>query len=196
MFRVDVIVIDDICHRRRFDFFLLLLLTLKIYHTFCIVSITDFEQVIVCLVWTLIEHKGPFWFARKHFDKLFAVSKLSRNLTQIPSIILGSKINPSHPKRKRTGRRANIDLNFYFHTSLWCLKKGVVRTFWILKSVIWLTKDFCWCQHKSKKYLKYIFFYIDWWRKKLMIWKLLLITLRHYSCWKGLALLFSSIFFT
>ena len=52
MFRVDLIVIDDICHRRRFDFFLLLLLllTLKIYHTFCIVSITDFEQVIVCLV--------------------------------------------------------------------------------------------------------------------------------------------------
>ena len=66
------------------EFVLIFLLwTLKIYHIFCSVSITDFEQVIVWLVWTLIEHKGPFWFTLKHFDKLFAVSKLSRNSTQI-----------------------------------------------------------------------------------------------------------------
>ena len=144
MFRVDVIVIDDICHRRRFDFFFFSVVNFENISHFLYCFYYYFEQVIVCLVWTLIEHKGPFWVARKHFDKLFAVSKLSRNLTQIPSIILGSKINPSRPKRKRTGRRAKIDLNFYFHTSLWCLKKSVVRTFWILKSVIWLlTKDFC-----------------------------------------------------
>ena len=43
------------------------------------------------------------------------------------------KINPSRPD---PGRREKINLNFYFHTSLWCLKrfceglKGLYKTFW------------------------------------------------------------------
>ena len=40
-------------------------------------------------------------------------------------------INPSRPN---LGRRDNIKLNFYFHTSLWCLKWFYedLRTFWII----------------------------------------------------------------
>ena len=30
-----------------------------------------------------------------------------------------NKLNPSHPN---PGRREKINLNFYFHTSLWCTK--------------------------------------------------------------------------
>ena len=29
-------------------------------------------------------------------------------------------VNPSHPD---PGRREKINLNFYFHTSLWCIKR-------------------------------------------------------------------------
>ena len=42
-------------------------------------------------------------------------------------------INPSH---HAPGRREKINLNLYFHTSLWCLKrfyeglKGLHKTFW------------------------------------------------------------------
>ena len=36
------------------------------------------------------------------------------------------KVNPSRPD---PGRREKINLNFYFHTSLWCLKKAFVRPF-------------------------------------------------------------------
>ena len=40
------------------------------------------------------------------------------------------------PSRPNTGRREKINLNVYFHTSLWCLKrfyeglKGLYQTFW------------------------------------------------------------------
>ena len=41
-----------------------------------------------------------------------------------------------NPFRPNPGRREKINLNFYFHTSLWCLKwfyedlKGLLKTFW------------------------------------------------------------------
>ena len=38
--------------------------------------------------------------------------------TYIPTSSL--KFNPSHPD---PGQRKKINLNFYFHTSLWCLKR-------------------------------------------------------------------------
>ena len=48
-------------------------------------------------------------------------------------IVNGYAVNPSLP---HPGRREKINLNFYFHTSLWCLKKffeslkGHHKTFW------------------------------------------------------------------
>ena len=48
-------------------------------------------------------------------------------------MFISSVINPSRPD---PGRREKINLNFYFHTSLWCLKtfyeglKGLDKTFW------------------------------------------------------------------
>ena len=46
------------------------------------------------------------------------------------------KMQPPNPSRPNTGRREKIKLNFYFHFSLWCLKKfykglkSLHETFW------------------------------------------------------------------
>ena len=41
--------------------------------------------------------------------------------------------NPINPSRPNPGRREKIKLNFYFHTSLWCLRRfyeGLDKVFW------------------------------------------------------------------
>ena len=49
--------------------------------------------------------------------------------------ILYTKLDALDPSRPDPGQREKINLNFYFHTSLWCLKrfceglKGLHKTF-------------------------------------------------------------------
>ena len=54
---------------------------------------------------------------RSVIDELFPKKKLYSKKTGI--IASFKQINPSRPN---TARREKIDLNFYFHTSLWCIK--------------------------------------------------------------------------
>ena len=56
----------------------------------------------------------------------FIVSKISANKILINSFnAWGSQFQSSNinPSRLDPGRRKKINLNFYFHTSLWCLKR-------------------------------------------------------------------------
>ena len=65
------------------------------------------------------------WVRRTYFLQVFFTYKILK-IQQI------NNINPSRPNPRQ---REKINLNFYFHTSLWCLKrfyerlKGLIKRF-------------------------------------------------------------------
>ena len=65
---------------------------------------------------------------------LFLFKKINVKYYQV--IKNSSRVNPSRPVHLKIDIKIKINLNFYFHTSLWCLKrfykgvKSLRKTFW------------------------------------------------------------------
>ena len=89
-----------------------------------------------CKISSKFAVKKPEWICPQIVD--FEQVNVSCYVRSIYAFCSGD-VKPSleiSPSRPNTGRREKINLNVYFHTSLWCLKKfyeglkGLYQTFW------------------------------------------------------------------
>ena len=96
-----------------------------------------FQMVVNTETFFLSDHFHGHWFYLINPNVL---------LLPIPKWLTSDNFtfNPSHPNH---GRREKIKLNFYFHTSLWCLE-----TLWRPYKIFWGTTKKC----ENKNLTKYL----------------------------------------
>ena len=97
-----------------------------IFHkVFCLRCVLDVSASCICL-WNLPARKVDYYFVSSMFVVKISIVKIKdkffKNLLTLPALMLDQE--------------KNNNLNFYFRTSLWCLKKfyeglkGFHKTFW------------------------------------------------------------------